>query len=105
MTTLTPGWPEERRLRREIDRAVGRALVDHSFAACLLAQPTLAVEAAVCGQPEYFPVCHLQAHDLDGFARLMLDQFWDPARRPAPASQPGNGSPEASDCPWTTACL
>jgi hypothetical protein len=105
ISAFTPSWPEERRIRREIDRAVGRALVDHSFAARLLTEPALAMHAEVCGHAQYPAVCSLWAQDLADFARQMLAQFWGPAQGSIPAPQPSNGSFEANHCTSRTACL
>ena len=105
ISALGPSWPEERRIRREIDRAVGRALVDRSFAARLLAAPVLAVQDEVCGPAQYPAVCALSAEDLADFARQMLEQFWGPAQGAGPAPQPSNGSLEVNHCTSRSKCL
>jgi hypothetical protein len=83
-----PSWPQERRIRRQIDRAVGRALVDDGFAARLLAEPALAVDADVCGQAHCRDGCCCRAEDLADFARQMITRFWGPAQGAVPAPQP-----------------
>ena len=75
----TPRWLEEHRVRHEIDRAVGRALVDPLFAAHLLAEPALALEAEGRGQAEYLAMRAIRAQDLGDFARQVFDEFWSPA--------------------------
>ena len=65
--------------RRQIDRAIGRALVDDGFAARLLARPALAVDADVCGRPCAVTGVALRAEDLADFARQMIKRFWGPA--------------------------
>jgi hypothetical protein len=80
-TPRTLRSPDERHIRFHIDRAVGRALVDHSFAERLLAEPSLAVETAVCAQAQFLAVREIRAHELDDFARQIFAVFWGPAQR------------------------
>jgi hypothetical protein len=91
--TVAPLLLDERPVRQRIDRAVGRALVDQSFAAQLLAHPALALEAEVCGRAQYVAVDQIRAHELDDFARQIFEQFWGPAE---PDESAGNGSLEAT---------
>jgi len=81
MSASTPPSVDERQLRYQIDRAVGRALFDHTFAARLLAEPALAVDVDVCGQAQCLGVRHIGAQDLHDFARQIFDQFWGPAHQ------------------------
>jgi hypothetical protein len=77
-----PSWPDKHQVRHQIDRAVGRALFDQSFAARLLGEPTLAVGTGVCGQMQYVALLrHIRAEDLEDFARQLFNQFWGPAHR------------------------
>jgi hypothetical protein len=71
--------PDERLVRHQIDRAVGRALVDHSFATLLLANPSMAIETKGPGQASYPAVCQIRAQDLSDFARQIFDEFWGAA--------------------------
>jgi hypothetical protein len=71
----TSCWPDERHIRHQIDEAVGRALVDHSFAQRLLAEPSLAVDTTAYA----YAVREIRAHELDDFARQMFALFWGPA--------------------------
>src|SRR5438552_2813003 len=72
MSPRLPRSPDERQVRQQIDRAVGRALFDHSFAARLLPEPALAVEAERCGHAQYLAVCQIRAQELDDFSRQIL---------------------------------
>jgi hypothetical protein len=76
-------WPDERQVRYRIDRAIGRALFDQSFAARLLGEPTLAVGTGMCGQMQYVALRRIRAEDLEDFARQLFNQFWGPAHRDA----------------------
>jgi len=66
-------------VRHQIDRAVGQALVDPSFAARLLVKPGLALDIEACSQEQCLAVCQIRAFDLESFARQMFAQFWGPA--------------------------
>jgi hypothetical protein len=93
---VTRPFLDEQQVRQQIDRAVGRALVDHSFAARLLAHPALAVEASTCKPAQYLAVRQIHAHELDDFARQAFEQFWGPAQRPQPTSRASAGNLEAT---------
>jgi hypothetical protein len=80
---------DEGPVRQRIDRAVGRALVDQSFAARLLAHPALAVDDEVCGRAQYLAVRQIRAHELEDFARQIFEQFWGPAQ-PIRSASTGN---------------
>jgi hypothetical protein len=58
----------ERELRQQVDRAIGRALVDHEYAAALLANPMRSVVAEELGV--------IQASSLHDFASQAMDLFW-----------------------------
>jgi hypothetical protein len=75
-----PRWTDERQVRHQIDRAVGRALVDRAFAARLLANPTLAVGTRGCDPTQYQAVKEIRARHVDEFARQIFDQFWSTSR-------------------------
>jgi len=67
----------EKALRRQIDRAVSRALVDGEFANLLLADPTVVLEDRGCPPQQYLSLRGIQASDLLGFARQAQALFWN----------------------------
>jgi hypothetical protein len=77
-----PCWSAERHVRYQIDRAVGRALFDRSFAARLLAEPALAVAPQVYGATaQHVAIRQIRAQNLLDFASQMFAQLWGPASR------------------------
>jgi hypothetical protein len=65
-SSMTP--EHERELRQQLDRAIGRALVDNEYAAALLANPVRSVDA------EELNAIHASSlHDL---ACQAMDLFW-----------------------------
>jgi hypothetical protein len=66
----------EKALRRQIDRAVSRALVDGEFASLLLANPTVVLEDHGCPPQQYLSLRGIQANNLVGFARQAQALFW-----------------------------
>lgn len=83
ISAFTPNSTEERRIRREIDRLVGLALVDRAFAARLF-KPAQAVHTEEgWGQAQCPTWCSHCAPNLAEFARDMLEQFWGPAQAAA----------------------
>ena len=81
MSARTWRWSEERQIRRQIDRVIGRALVDHCFAARLLCEPVLALAADTCEHAQYQSVRQIRAQDLDDFANQIFAQFWGSAHQ------------------------
>jgi hypothetical protein len=59
---------EEKALRRQLDHAIGRALVDHDFADELITDPAKALDAPALSD--------VHAGSLVSLAHLLLDQFW-----------------------------
>src|SRR6266536_3790601 len=74
----------EKDLRRQIDRAVSRALFDRDYASELLANPTIALEDNGCPPQQYLSLRGIEASDLVDFAHQARARFWiDPlARQP-----------------------
>jgi hypothetical protein len=72
----------EKGLRRQIDRAVSRALVDDKFANLLLADPTVVLEDRGCPPQQYLSLRSIHASDLVDFARQAQALFWDAAQLP-----------------------
>jgi hypothetical protein len=66
----------EKELRRQIDRAVSRALVDGEYASLLLADPTMVLEDHTCPPQQYLSLLSIQASDLVDFARQARALFW-----------------------------
>jgi signal transduction histidine kinase len=83
-----PRWVDERQVRLQIDRAVGLALFDRSFAERLLGGSAPGLENEGYGQPQLVAA----SQNLHDFARQTFDQFW--AR--APVSVP---SGDVTDTP------
>jgi hypothetical protein len=59
---------EEKALRRQLDLAIGRALVDQDFENELLADPAKAVDTPALGD--------VHVGSLSRLAQLLLDRFW-----------------------------
>jgi hypothetical protein len=66
----------EKELRSHIERAVGRALVDTEYAAHLLADPTLVLEARPCPNGHYRSLRSINARDLIDFIQQARALFW-----------------------------
>jgi hypothetical protein len=66
----------EKDLRRQIDRAVSRALVDGEYASLLLADPTVVLEDHGCPPQQYLSLRSIHASDLIDFARQAQALFW-----------------------------
>lgn len=66
----------ERELRRQIDRSVSRALVDHDYADHLLADPTVLLEDRGCPPQQYLHLRSIRAESLTDFARQAEALFW-----------------------------
>jgi len=72
----------EKDLRRQIDRAVSRAMFDGEFASVLLADPTVALEDHGCPPQQYLSLRGIEARDLVEFAHEARARFWiEPATR------------------------
>jgi hypothetical protein len=67
----------EKALRRQIDRAVSRALVDPEYASLLLADPSVVLEDYGCPPQQYLSLRGIQAGDLVEFARKARALFWN----------------------------
>jgi len=65
-----------RELRRHIDRAVSRALVDGEYAGLLLTDPTVVLEDHACQPQHYLSLLSIQADTLLDFARQAQALFW-----------------------------
>ena len=66
----------ERELRRQIDRSVSRALVDHDYARHLLADPTVLLEERGCPPQQFLNLRSICADSLAEFARQAEALFW-----------------------------
>jgi len=66
----------EKDLRRQIDRAVSRALFDGDYANLLLSDPTVVLEDRGCPPQEYLSLRGIHAIDLGDFARQAEALFW-----------------------------
>jgi hypothetical protein len=66
----------EKDLRRQIDRAVSRALFDGEYANVLLADPTVALEDHGCAPQQYLSLRSIEARDLTDFAHQAHSLFW-----------------------------
>src|SRR3979411_10431 len=90
----------EKGLRRQIDRAVSRALVDADYARLLLSDPTVVLEDRGCPPQQYLSLRSIEASSLRDFAcqarapflavapssQELLDEEEAPLRLPAAAS-------------------
>jgi hypothetical protein len=66
----------EGEVRRQINRSLCRALVDHEFALLLLTDPTVALEDQGCPPQQYRSLRSIRATDLIDFARQAQALFW-----------------------------
>jgi hypothetical protein len=79
----------ERELRRHIDRAVGRALVDRDYAVALLADPTLALKSAACPLGDNADLQKIHASCVADFACQALEVFFHPTLQSTRTSMAG----------------
>jgi hypothetical protein len=75
-----PSVRGEVEVRRQLDLAIGRALVEPRFAALLLADPAVALGAAGCSPQQHLQLRDIRAATLEDFARQAEVLFW-PARQ------------------------
>jgi hypothetical protein len=66
----------EKDMRRQIDRSVSRALIDHDYARLLLTDPTVALADHGCPPQQYRSLRGIRATDLFDFARQAQQLFW-----------------------------
>ena len=78
----------EKDLRRQIDRAISRALFDGEYAGLLLADPTVVLEDYGCPPQQYLSLRGIQADDLSDFARQAQQLFWIADPLPLQSRQP-----------------
>ena len=71
-----PSARGEAEVRRRIDLAVGRALVDSEFAALLLADPAVALGDAGCSPQQHLELRGIRAATVEDFARQAEALFW-----------------------------
>ena len=74
----------EKDLRRQIDRAVSRALFDRDYASVLLADPTVALEDHGCPPQQYLSLRAIHACDVVDFAHQARARFWIEPVAPQP---------------------
>jgi hypothetical protein len=77
LETPSPVAVGERELRRQIDRSLSRALVDHEFAKSLLADPTVALDNRGCTPQQYLELRSIKAGNITDFARQAVNLFWE----------------------------
>ena len=83
-----PSAGEEAEVRRQIDLAIGRALVEPRFAARLLANPTVALGHNGCSPQQHLHLGGIRAATVKDFARQAEALFW-PSRQPAVSENSG----------------
>jgi hypothetical protein len=66
----------EHDLRRRLDRAIGRAIIDPPYAASLLANPTLALDGGGCSPQQHLQLRQISASTIRDFARQAAMLFW-----------------------------
>ncbi len=76
MTVWADTYVTGRALRRQVDQAVSRAMVDDAYARLLLADPTLAIADHACTQRDYQRLGTIRATDLVDFAQQASRLFW-----------------------------
>ena len=80
-----PSARSETEVRRQIDLAIGRAVVDPEFAALLLADPTVALGGTGCSPQQHLELRGIRAATVGDFARQAEALFW-PSRQPSAAA-------------------
>ena len=83
-----PGGCDEAEVRRQLDLAIGRALVEPGFAARLLADPTVALGDTGCSPQQQVHLGGIRAATVKDFARQAEVLFW-PSRQPAVSEHSG----------------
>jgi hypothetical protein len=73
-------------VRRHIDLAVGRALVEPRFAARLLADPTVALDDTGCSPQQHLQLRGIRAATVKDFAHQAQALFW-PSRQPTTGTE------------------
>jgi hypothetical protein len=79
LSSIEPGRVRrigEHDLRRRLDRAIGRAIVDPRYAASLLANPTLALDGGGCSPQQHLELRQISASSIRDFARQAAMLFW-----------------------------
>jgi hypothetical protein len=77
----------ELELRRQVNRAISRALVDDDYAAALLAHPAVALCAPGCLSRQHLELGEIRASSLQDFASQALEVCWPSWRRsPVPTT-------------------
>jgi hypothetical protein len=66
----------ERDLRRQLDLAVARAVVDPDYADRLLADPTLVLDGGGCTPQQHLQLREIRASSVRDFARQAVSLFW-----------------------------
>jgi hypothetical protein len=82
-----PSVRGEAEVRRQLDLAIGRALVEPRFAALLLADPTVALGAAGCSPQQHLQLRGIRAATVEDFARQAELLFW-PSRQSSVGESP-----------------
>jgi hypothetical protein len=75
-----PSARGEAEVRRQLDLAIGRALVEPRFAALLLADPTVALGDTGCSPQQHLQLRGIRAASVEDFARQAEVLFW-PSRQ------------------------
>jgi hypothetical protein len=81
--------------RRRLDLAIGRALVEPTYAALLMADPTVALGDAGCTPQQRLQLRGIRAHSIKDFACQAQSLFWLP-RPPRPFAGNCAGLPLAA---------
>jgi hypothetical protein len=74
----------ERDVRRQLDLAIARAIVDVGYSRQLLADPTIALDGHGCTPQQYLQLREIQADSIREFACQAESLFW-PTRQPLSA--------------------
>jgi hypothetical protein len=85
-------------LRRQIDHAIGRALVDPDYAATLLAQPGVALDTPGCLSHQFRALQNIRVSSLRDFAREVRELFWPSVGRVVSRQAAVSLEPIAASC-------
>lgn len=69
-------WQAARALQRQLDLAVGRAMIDQAYAKRLLADPSVALGEADCAPAQRRTLSKITSSTLPELAEALVSQFW-----------------------------
>ena len=77
-------WHAARSMRRQLDLAIGRAMIDEAYARQLLTDPLLAVSEVDCTPAQRRSLSTLSSPSIPDLAAAFVCHFWGVAAAQAP---------------------